>query len=40
MDLTSIIVMIVVGAIAGWVADLLVKGISLGLFGKIIVDGQ
>jgi uncharacterized membrane protein YeaQ/YmgE (transglycosylase-associated protein family) len=33
----SIIVWIIVGAIAGWLADLVVKGISLGLLGKILV---
>lgn len=28
---------IVVGGIAGWLADLVVKGISVGLIGKILV---
>jgi uncharacterized membrane protein YeaQ/YmgE (transglycosylase-associated protein family) len=32
----NIIVWIIVGAIAGWLADLVIKGISLGLLGKIL----
>jgi F0F1-type ATP synthase assembly protein I len=38
MTLVNILVMILVGALAGWVADYLVKAISLGMLGKII-DG-
>jgi uncharacterized membrane protein YeaQ/YmgE (transglycosylase-associated protein family) len=36
MDATALIVMLVVGAIAGWLASLVVGG-SLGLLGYIIV---
>jgi uncharacterized membrane protein YeaQ/YmgE (transglycosylase-associated protein family) len=35
--LTAIIVWIVVGAIAGWLASLVVQGTGLGLLGDIIV---
>ncbi|NPV57046.1 MAG: GlsB/YeaQ/YmgE family stress response membrane protein, partial [Anaerolineae bacterium] len=31
MDLTSIIIWIIVGGIAGYLADLVIKGIRLGL---------
>jgi uncharacterized membrane protein YeaQ/YmgE (transglycosylase-associated protein family) len=31
------LIWIVVGGIAGWLADLVVKGISVGLIGKILV---
>ena len=37
MDLTQIIVWIIVGGIAGWLADMAVKGVRLGLIGAIIV---
>lgn len=37
MDLVSILTWIVVGGLAGVVADYLVKGIRLGLLGKIAI---
>ena len=37
MDLTSLIVFLVIGAIAGWLAGVLVKGGGFGLFGDIVV---
>ena len=37
MDLTSIIIWIVLGAIAGWIAGQLMKGKGFGLTGNIIV---
>lgn len=37
MDLTTILVWLIVGAVAGILADLVVRGIGLGLVGAIIV---
>ena len=37
MDLTSLVVFLVIGAIAGWLAGVLVKGGGFGLFGDIVV---
>jgi uncharacterized membrane protein YeaQ/YmgE (transglycosylase-associated protein family) len=37
MDITSLIIFLVVGLIAGWLAGQLVKGGSFGLIGDIIV---
>lgn len=37
MDLGSILTWIIVGGIAGWLADLVVKGISVGLLWKILI---
>jgi uncharacterized membrane protein YeaQ/YmgE (transglycosylase-associated protein family) len=37
MALESIIILIVVGAIAGWLAGQIVKGVGFGLIGNIIV---
>jgi uncharacterized membrane protein YeaQ/YmgE (transglycosylase-associated protein family) len=37
MDLQSIIIWLIVGAIAGWLAGLVVKGGGFGLIGDIIV---
>ena len=37
MSLEALIVLIVVGAIAGWLAGIIVKGIGFGLVGNIIV---
>ena len=37
MDFKSILIWIVVGGIAGWLADLVVKRINLPLWGKILV---
>jgi uncharacterized membrane protein YeaQ/YmgE (transglycosylase-associated protein family) len=37
MTVESIIVWLVVGALAGWIAGLIVKGYGLGLIGNIVV---
>lgn len=37
MSMESLIIFLVVGAIAGWLAGLLVKGYGLGLIGNIVV---
>lgn len=37
MEFGSVITVIIVGAIAGWLAGIIVRGIRLGLFGNIIV---
>jgi uncharacterized membrane protein YeaQ/YmgE (transglycosylase-associated protein family) len=37
MGIESIIVILIVGAIAGWLAGLIVKGFGFGLLGNIVV---
>lgn len=37
MDLTSIIIWILLGAIAGWIAGQIMKGRGLGTMGNIVV---
>ena len=37
MDPTAIVIWLVIGAIAGWLASIIVKGGGLGLIGDIIV---
>ncbi len=37
MGIESLIVMLIIGAIAGWLAGLIVKGFGFGLLGNIIV---
>jgi uncharacterized membrane protein YeaQ/YmgE (transglycosylase-associated protein family) len=37
MDLQSIIIWLIVGAIAGWLAGMVVKGGGFGLIGDIVV---
>ena len=37
MDLTSLLVMLVIGAVAGWLAGVLMKGGGFGLVGDIVV---
>jgi len=37
MALEALIILVVVGAIAGWLAGLIVKGVGFGLVGNIIV---
>ena len=37
MSLEALIVLIIVGAIAGWLAGIVVKGMGFGLVGNIIV---
>ena len=37
MTIEAVIIWLIVGAIAGWLAGLLVKGYGLGLIGNIVV---
>jgi uncharacterized membrane protein YeaQ/YmgE (transglycosylase-associated protein family) len=37
MTLEALIIWLVVGALAGWIAGLIVKGYGLGLIGNIVV---
>src|SRR5690606_29542432 len=37
MGIESILIMLIVGAIAGWLAGLIVKGFGFGLLGNIVV---
>ena len=37
MDLTSLVIFLAIGAIAGWLAGLLMKGGGFGLLGNIVV---
>jgi len=37
MTLQQIVIWIIVGGIAGWLADLVVRGIRLGIIGAILV---
>jgi uncharacterized membrane protein YeaQ/YmgE (transglycosylase-associated protein family) len=37
MTLETIIIWLIVGALAGWIAGLIVKGYGLGLIGNIVV---
>ncbi len=37
MDLQSLIILLLVGLIAGWLAGVIVKGYGLGLIGNMIV---
>ena len=37
MDVGSLIVFLIVGGVAGWLAGLIVKGFGFGLVGNIIV---
>jgi len=37
MGIESILVIIIIGAIAGWLAGLIVKGFGFGLLGNIVV---
>jgi uncharacterized membrane protein YeaQ/YmgE (transglycosylase-associated protein family) len=37
MDLTALVVVIIIGAIAGWLAGQIVKGSGFGLVGDIVV---
>ena len=37
MGIESLIVFIIVGAVAGWLAGLIVKGVGFGLLGNIVV---
>jgi len=37
MGIESLIIMLLVGAVAGWLAGLIVKGFGFGLLGNIVV---
>ena len=37
MDLTSLIIWIIIGAVAGWLAGKIMKGGGFGLLGNIII---
>jgi uncharacterized membrane protein YeaQ/YmgE (transglycosylase-associated protein family) len=37
IDLQSLIILLIIGAIAGWLAGLVVKGYGFGLVGNIVV---
>ena len=37
IDLQSLIILLIIGAIAGWLAGLIVKGYGFGLVGNIVV---
>jgi uncharacterized membrane protein YeaQ/YmgE (transglycosylase-associated protein family) len=37
MTLEAIVIWLIVGALAGWIAGLIVKGYGLGLIGNIVV---
>jgi uncharacterized membrane protein YeaQ/YmgE (transglycosylase-associated protein family) len=37
IDLQSLIILLIIGAIAGWLAGLIVKGYGFGLIGNIVV---
>ncbi len=37
MDLQALLILLIVGAIAGWLAGLIVRGFGFGLIGNIIV---
>ena len=37
MALEAIIIILIVGAVAGWLAGLIVKGVGFGLIGNIVV---
>jgi uncharacterized membrane protein YeaQ/YmgE (transglycosylase-associated protein family) len=37
MSLEALIILIVVGAVAGWLAGMIVKGVGFGLVGNIVV---
>lgn len=37
MDLTSVLIILAIGAVAGWLAGLLFKGSGFGLLGNIVV---
>jgi uncharacterized membrane protein YeaQ/YmgE (transglycosylase-associated protein family) len=37
MTLEAVIIILIVGAVAGWLAGMIVKGVGFGLIGNIIV---
>lgn len=36
-DIQSLVIFLIIGAVAGWLAGLIVKGIGFGLVGNIVV---
>ena len=40
MALESLLVIILVGAVAGWLAGLIVKGFGYGIFGNIVLGSS
>ena len=37
MDITSLVIFLVIGALAGWIAGTIMKGRGFGLLGNVIV---
>jgi len=37
MDTTSLLIILVIGAVAGWLAGILMRGFGFGLIGNIVV---
>lgn len=37
MDITSLLIFLLIGAVAGWLAGLIMKGFGFGLIGNIVV---
>ena len=37
MDLQALLILLIVGAIAGWLAGVIMRGVGFGLVGNIIV---
>jgi uncharacterized membrane protein YeaQ/YmgE (transglycosylase-associated protein family) len=37
MEIQALIIFLIIGAVAGWLAGLIVKGIGFGLIGNIVV---
>ena len=37
MDIQSLLILLLIGAIAGWLAGMLVKGYGFGLIGNIVI---
>ena len=37
MDITGLIIFLAIGAVAGWLAGILMKGVGFGLLGNIVV---
>ena len=40
MDIQSLLILLIVGAIAGWLAGIIVKGYGFGLIGNIVVGDR
>lgn len=37
MDITSLLIFLLIGAVAGWLAGIIMKGFGFGLIGNIVV---